>query len=119
MTVESIIAQIIVSMPIAFGALAIVLLLPFLDRLRVMNFHTHRSSVVALHLFWAIWLAWIAYRGLMLTDFDWYQVFAMAAAWAWLVTSNPTWKHGPPEHASAPVPFDDRPADKFARTRPQ
>lgn len=119
MTVDIILGVIIGSMPIAFGAVAVVLFLPFLDRLRVMNFHTHRSSVVALHLCWAMWLAWISYRALLLTDFDWYEVFGLGAAWAWLVTSNPTWKHGPPEHTTSPAPFDDAPADKFVRTRPQ
>lgn len=110
--------QAIASMPIALGALAIVLVLPFLDRLRVMNFRTHRTSVVALHLCWALWLGWVAYRGLLMTDFDWYQIFGMLAAWSWLATSQPTWRNGPPEHTTAPAPFDDQPADKFARTRP-
>lgn len=96
----------------AMGVLALALLLPYLDRLRVMNFATHRRSVVGMHLAWALWLGWVAYYALIMDDCEAHQLFGLLGAGLWLATSRPTWRHGPPEHtASSPVPLDTQPID--------
>ena len=96
--------------PYSLGLLAGVLLIAYLDRLRVMNFASHRWSVVGMHLAWALWLGRVAFDALLAADADVYQAFALLGALLWLVTSRPTWRHGPPEHtASSPAPLDALP----------
>lgn len=119
MNLELMLSQIVGDMLFFVGVVAALIMLPFLDRLRVMNFRTHRASVVTMHLCWAMWLGWVAYQGMVQSaGMEWYQVFGMIAAIAWLMTSQPTWRTGPPEHTTSPAPLDDHPADKFAATRP-
>ena len=95
-----------------WGALA--LLLPYLDRLRQMTWRTHLWRVVGMHMAWALWLGAVAYRALTLTNLgadstvDPHDVFGLAGAALWLVTSHATWRAGPPAYSqSSPAPLDD------------
>lgn len=77
------------------GLFATVVMVPFYDRLRQMNWRTHRCDVVAFHLFFALWLGFVAWsalvEGLPARPHD---VLAVAAGAAWIALSRSTWKGG-------------------------
>jgi hypothetical protein len=89
------------------GSMAFIVLLPYLDRLRLMAWKTHLWRVVGMHLAWALWLGWVAFHGLVLGDVDPYQLFGLLAAALWLAVSFGDWPHNhPPEETeSGPVPL--------------
>lgn len=89
------------------GLLAGLLLVPYLDRLRLLRWRTHQWRVVALHLMWALWLGWLAFDGLVAAQLDAYHLFGVVGAGMWLSVSQPTWRHGPPEYThSDRAPLD-------------
>lgn len=103
----------------ALGIVAMALLLPYLDRVREMNWRSHRPSVVGMHLAWALWLGWVAFHGLLVGDVDLYHLLGLLGAWLWLATSRPSWRHGPPQHTStAPAPLDGLGAPSQAFSEP-
>lgn len=90
------------------GLLAAVLLVPYLDRLRLLRWRTHQWRVVALHLAWALWLGWLAFDGLVHGQLDVYHLFGLVGAGMWLSVSQPTWRSGPPAYTeSGRMPLDE------------
>ena len=88
------------------GVFALAALLPYLDRLRAMNWRTHQPRVVAMHLLMALWLGAVAYDALIFGTAPWYQLLSIGSAVAWLRVSWDTWRSGPPMHTtSGPVPL--------------
>jgi len=89
------------------GTLSFVLLIPYLDRLRLMAWKTHLWRVVGMHLSWALWLGWVAFHGLVIGDVDGAQMLALIGAAMWLAVSHAAWPHNhPPEETeSGPVPL--------------
>lgn len=87
------------------GALAIATLLPYLDRLRNMNWRSHPPMVVGLHLVVAIMLGGMAFGGLVdqaiVTDIGFadditalYHLASVVAAAVWLRISSRAWHEG-------------------------
>lgn len=90
------------------GLLALVLLLPYLDRLRLLHWRTHQAPVVGMHVAWALWLGWCVFDGTVRAQLDWQHLPGVLGAGLWLAVSRPTWRGGPPEHVqSAPMPLHD------------
>jgi len=88
------------------GATALVALFPYLDRLRLMTWRTHRRAVVAMHLLMAMWLGSVAYDALIFGTASWYHLLAIGSAGSWLLVSWDTWRSGPPIHTtSGPGPL--------------
>lgn len=78
------------------GLFATVVMVPFYDRLRQMNWRTHRCDVVAFHLFFALWLGFVAWSALIegLQVVRPHDALAVAAGAAWIALSRSTWKGG-------------------------
>lgn len=88
------------------GVTALVILLPYLDRLRSISWKTHQPAVVAMHLLMAVWLGSVAYDALIYGDAPWYQMLSIASAGSWLIVSWETWRSGPPTYTeSGPAPL--------------
>lgn len=92
------------------GLLAMGLLLPYLDRLRMLRWTEHQARVVAFHLVWALWLGWAAFEGLVQGTLEAYHLLGMVGAGLWMSVSRPTWRRGPPEYTSRPMPLHDHDA---------
>jgi membrane associated rhomboid family serine protease len=94
------------------GLVALVLLVPYLDRLRMLRWSEHLAAVVGMHLAFALWLGALAFDGLGGGVVGAYHVLGLAGAALWLGVSRTTWRHGPPEYTqSGPVPLHSEPAD--------
>lgn len=90
------------------GLLAMLLLINYLDRLRMLRWREHLWPVVGMHLSIALWLGAVAFDGLGGGDLPAYHVLGVAGAAFWLGVSRSTWRHGPPEYTqSAPGALQD------------
>lgn len=90
------------------GVTSLLCLLPYLDRLRSMNWVTHQPRVVGMHLLMALWLGAVAYDAIVFCSAPWYQLLAIGSAAFWLRVSWVTWRAGPPLHTeSGPVPLEE------------
>lgn len=89
------------------GVVALVLLLPIGDRMRQMNFATHRASVVVLYLSAALTCLWTAWTFLFEHSQAYWAAVGLVMVFLLLLNTRPTWKDGPPDHASKPMPLDD------------
>jgi hypothetical protein len=90
----------------AQGFLALLLLLPYLDRLRMLRWREHLARVVAMHLAWSLWLGSLAFDGLVTASLDAYHLLGLAGAGLWLLVSQATWRAGPPGYThSGPMPL--------------
>jgi hypothetical protein len=94
--------QVAINYAVALAAL--VALVPYLDRLRVMDWRSHRRIAIAAHLALAVFLGRIAFDGLFELTVGWPSGFGVAGAvlWAWL--SRKTWRN-------VPLPFMDTQAE--------
>lgn len=93
------------------GVLALATLMPYLDRLRVMQPFKHRASVIVMHLALAIWLGYLAFIALVHQELqDPHSLLAVIASAMWIVISHKTWGLGPPEHVRSG--FDESQAVK-------
>ena len=93
------------------GVVAVVLLLPILDRLRVMTWRTHRARFVLLHFLLALWLGCIAFEAVFFARVTPYQVAGLVPSVLWLVATWHTWRGAPPAHTrTAPMPLDGIPS---------
>lgn len=93
------------------GAGALAALLPYLDRLRQINWRTHRRDVVAMHLLMAMWLGVVAYESLVFGTASLYHLLGIGSAGAWMRVSWGTWRSGPPIHTESgpgPLRFGNR-----------
>lgn len=83
------------------GLAALCLLLPYLDRLRMLRWTEHLARVVAMHLAWSLWLGGLAFDGLVTGTLDSYHLLGVLGAGMWLVVSRATWRTGPPEYTQS------------------
>lgn len=91
------------------GLAALGVLLPYLDRIRVLDWRQHKWSVVCMHVAFALWLGMVAYHGLLEHDIDDLRDAAgVLAAACWIRTSRFSWAKGAPAHTeSRPAPLDE------------
>lgn len=91
------------------GIPALLVLLPYLDRLRSMSWRTHLPAVVGMHLLLALWLGAVAYEALVFGTAPWWHVLGISGAGTWICVSWETWRAGPPVHTeSGPMPLGSR-----------
>lgn len=82
---------------LSFAAAALVVTLCF-DRLRQINWATHKARYVAtplMFLLWGLFLGAEAVNG----QVDAYQLFAAGGALTWLLSTHKTWSTGSPEYS--------------------
>lgn len=89
-------------MGLGLGVLALVMLLPVGDRMRQMNFRTHRTSVVALYLVAALTCLGTAWMFLFDRSVQYWASSGLVLVFLLLVNTRPTWKNAPPDYASRP-----------------
>lgn len=83
--------------PLCLGAAAVLVLLLYLNRLRAMNWYSHKAAPVAMHLCWALWLGYMAFRELVERDpNDANDALALLGAALYIAASQGRWKDGPP-----------------------
>jgi hypothetical protein len=93
------------------GVVAALLLLPILDRLRVMSWRTHMHRVVILHFVLALWLGCAAFDAFFYGQVSWYEAASICPAGLWLASTWRDWRTGPPaECCSRPMPLDGIPS---------
>lgn len=101
-------------MNLLIGLAALVVLVPYLDRLRVLDWRMHRWSVVSLHLAMALWLGYVAFVALIEQALSPLHapigmVGCLVAA-LWIFVSHKTWSAGPPDHTQThPAPLTVNP----------
>ncbi len=92
------------------GIAALLTLLPFLDRVRVLEWRRHLWRVIGQHLLCALWLGGTAYGALIEHDAHWSVLLGIGAAALWIASSYTTWRHGPPPYAESDrAPLDGGP----------
>lgn len=84
------------------GVAALVMLLPVGDRMRQMNFRTHRATVVVLYLVAALTCLGTAWTFLFDGSVQYWAASGLVLVTLLLVNTRPTWKNGPPDYTSRP-----------------
>ena len=92
------------------GLIALALMLPVGDRMRQMNFRTHRAEVVVLYLVAALTCLWSAWTFLFDGAVSYYGAVGLVLVFLLLINTRPTWKNGPPEYTTRPM--EDRHEDR-------
>ena len=87
---------------LVLGAVALVLLLPVGDRMRQMNFKTHRTTVVVLYLAAALTCLGTAWTFLFEQSVQYWAASGLTLVLLLLVNTRPTWKNGPPDYTTRP-----------------
>lgn len=82
-------------------------LIGVLCRLEGLTWRTHRPAVVGMHVAWGVACCVSAYRAAY-GDVSVGDLASSIGVLCWLSMSLPTWRNGPPEHASKPMPLDGR-----------
>ncbi len=89
------------------GVLALALMLPVGDRMRQMNFRTHRCAVVVLYLAAALTCLWSAWTFLFEQSTAYWSAVGLVLVLFLLVNTRPTWKNGPPDYTTRPMEAND------------
>jgi hypothetical protein len=85
------------------GLIALALMVPVGDRMRQMNFKTHRCPVVVLYLAAALTCLWSAWTFLFDGGTSYWSAVGLVLVFLLLINTRPTWKNGPPEHTTRPM----------------